>query len=106
MLHFTPLQLTEHLEKGEQKLTLLDVREPWEYEICHIDNSILIPMGQIPNNLDQLNKDTPIVVICHHGVRSRNVAMYLEHQGFENVINLTGGVDAWAMEVDLNMAKY
>jgi len=106
MLHFTPLQLTEHLKNGEQKLTLLDVREPWEYEICHINDSILIPMGQIQNNLDQLGKDEPIVVICHHGIRSQKVAMFLEHHGFQNVINLTGGVDAWAMDIDLNMAKY
>jgi len=106
MLHFTPLQLTEHLKKGEQKLTLLDVREPWEYEICHIDDSILIPMGQIPNNMDQLGKDNPIVVICHHGIRSQKVAMYLKHHGFQDIINLTGGVDAWAIDVDLNMAKY
>lgn len=106
MLHFTPLQLTEHLKNSEQKLTLLDVREPWEYEICHINDSILIPMGQIQNNLDQLGKDEPIVVICHHGIRSQKVAMFLEHHGFQNVINLTGGVDAWAMDIDLNMAKY
>jgi len=106
MLHFTPLQLTEHLANNEKKLTLLDVREPWEFDICHINDSILIPMGQIQNNLDQLSKKQPIVVICHHGIRSRRVAMYLEQQGFTEVINLTGGVDAWAIEIDLNMAKY
>ena len=106
MLHFTPLQLTEHLKNSDKKLTLLDVREPWEFDICRINDSILIPMGQIQNNLDQLNKDQPIVVICHHGIRSRRVAMYLEQHGFTEVINLTGGVDAWAIEVDLNMAKY
>lgn len=105
MQHFTPLQLVEHLDKNEQKLTLLDVREPWEFETCHISDSILIPMGEIPNRFDQLNKDLPIVVICHHGIRSLKVAMFLEHHGFE-MINLDGGVDAWAKEVDLNMPKY
>lgn len=105
MLRFTPTQLTEHLTKGEQTFTLLDVREPWEFETCHINNSILIPMGEIPHKLDQLNKDQPIVVICHHGHRSLRVAIFLEHSGFE-VINLDGGVDAWAKEVDPTMPKY
>ena len=106
MQHFTPLQLAEHLEKNDQALTLLDVREPWEFDTCHIDNSTLIPMGQIANKLDQINQDHPIVVICHHGIRSRNIATYLEQNGFKNIINLSGGVDAWANDVDLNMAKY
>ena len=106
MQHFTPLQLAEHLEKNDQTLTLLDVREPWEYDTCHIKDSVLIPMGQIANKLDEINQDHPIVVICHHGIRSRNIAMYLERNDFINVINLTGGIDAWAIEIDLDMAKY
>ena len=106
MKHYTPLQLHEHLKKNDQSLTLLDVRELWEFDTCYIENSIHIPMGEIPNKLDEINKDHPIVVICHHGIRSRNVAMYLEQNNFQNIINLTGGIDAWAIEIDLNMAKY
>ncbi len=106
MKHFTPTQLKEHLECTKIKPLLLDVREPWEFDICHIENSQLIPMGQIPSQLETLDKNQEIVVICHHGIRSKQVAMYMEHFGFEAVINLSGGVDAWAQEVDLNMAKY
>jgi len=106
MKHFTPTQLSEHLNTTQALPLLLDVREPWEFEICHIPNSTLIPMGQIHIQHEMLDTEQETVVICHHGVRSRQVAMYLEHLGFTNVINLSGGVDAWAEDVDLNMAKY
>ena len=105
MRHFTPTQLKEHLATGEQALTLLDVREQWEFETCQISNSILIPMGTIPDNLDQLSNEQPIVVICHHGIRSLKVATFLEHHGFDT-INLSGGVAAWAEEVDPTMPTY
>ncbi|HFE38133.1 MAG TPA: sulfurtransferase [Gammaproteobacteria bacterium] len=105
MQHISPKQLAIRLE-GDESLTLLDVREPWEFEICHIDGSILIPMADIPNQLERLEKKQPLVVICHHGRRSFEIAAFLEHNGFKNLINLTGGVDAWAMEVDLDMVKY
>ena len=86
--------------------TLLDVREPWEHATCLIEGSVRLPMGQVPNALDQLDRDTEIVVICHHGVRSYYVASFLEQAGFSNVINLEGGIDAWARDVDPAMAKY
>ena len=63
-------------------------------------------MGQIPAKLDQLDQQQEIVVICHHGIRSANVCHYLEHQGFDQMINLSGGVDAWARDVDIDMAVY
>jgi len=106
MQQMTPTQLREHLERVETPPLLLDVRENWEFEICSIDNSLLIPMGQIPAKLDQINPDQEIVVICHHGIRSANVCRYLEHQGYEQMINLSGGVDAWAKDIDINMAVY
>ncbi|MDH5259716.1 MAG: rhodanese-like domain-containing protein [Gammaproteobacteria bacterium] len=106
MKHFTPTQLSEHLQSAQPQPLLLDVREPWEFDICHISNSTLLPMGQIHIQLETLDKIQETVVICHHGVRSRQVAMYLEHNGFTNVINLSGGVDAWAQDIDLDMAKY
>jgi len=106
MRHFNPKQLLDHLENPQANTLLLDVREPWEFDICHIENSVLIPMGTIPNKLDELNKAQEIVVICHHGVRSRQTAMFLEHNGFSNIINLTGGIDAWAQEIDNTMSKY
>ena len=85
---------------------LLDVREPWEFEICHIANSINLPMGQIPQQLDRLTPDDEYVVICHHGVRSLKVIQYLRQQSFEQLINLDGGVDAWARQVDTSMPTY
>ena len=106
MRHFSATQLKQHLDSGSSRTVLVDVREPWEFNICAIDNSQLIPMGQIASRIEQLNKDDEIVVICHHGIRSRAVAHYLEQQGFSDVINLTGGVEAWAREVDLDMPTY
>ncbi|MCK4710171.1 MAG: sulfurtransferase [Gammaproteobacteria bacterium] len=105
MRQMAPLQLKSYLGQATSPL-LLDVREPWEFDICSIDNSILIPMGQIPTKLEQLNPQQEIVVICHHGIRSAQVCHYLEHQGFDQLINLSGGVEAWARDVDINMAVY
>lgn len=106
MRQFSPKQLQEHLETGKDTTLLLDVREPWEFEICHIADSTLIPMGEVPFRAEELDKANTIVVICHHGVRSRYVCMYLERAGFENVVNLSGGVEAWARDVAPDMATY
>ena len=106
MQHYSARELHDCLQKGEKSYVLLDVREPWEYEKCRIENSELIPMRQVPGALDRLDPHSEIVVICHHGIRSRMVASFLEQQGFVNVINLTGGVDAWAKEVDPDMGTY
>lgn len=97
-------QLAAQLQN--EKPLLLDVREPWEYEICHIDGSINIPMGHIPQQLAQLQGATEIVVICHHGIRSQNVIQFLQQQSIKGLVNLDGGVDAWAREVDLDMPLY
>ena len=85
---------------------LLDVREPWEFEICHIEGSTNLPMGQIPQRVDDLPASDEIVVICHHGVRSQQVIRYLQGQMTASLINLDGGVDAWAREVDRDMPLY
>lgn len=110
MRHFTPVQLQAYLqsisENNSEAPLLLDVREPWEFEHCHLENSVLVPMRQIPEYLNKLKANEEIVVICHHGIRSRQVAQYLETEGFTNLINLTGGVAAWAYEVDPNMKRY
>ena len=106
MRDMTPKQLRDHLATAGNAPLLLDVREPWEFRICSIDGSQLIPMGQLPNALNALDPNRETVVICHHGIRSRQVAMYLDYQGFRNVINLAGGVDAWARDVDRQMSTY
>jgi rhodanese-related sulfurtransferase len=71
-----------------------------------IANTQLMPMQSIPGKIDTLDKDAHIVVICHHGVRSMQVARFLEHSGFEQVYNLQGGVDSWAQLVDTSMPTY
>lgn len=106
MRQMTPSQLKEYLTSGDNSPLLLDVREAWEFDICAIDGSILIPMGQIPAKIETLDPDQEIVVICHHGIRSAQVCRYLEHQGFDHMINLYGGVDAWARDLDKDMAVY
>jgi len=100
----TAPQLAAHLQQA--KPLLLDVREPWEFEICHIDDSINVPMGQIPQSVDQFQDTEEIVVICHHGIRSRHVIRFLQQQIDEGLINLDGGLDAWAREVDVDMPLY
>lgn len=105
----TELSVTELkrlLDSGQSPSVLLDVREPWEFEICRIEGSTLIPMRQIHAAMDQLDRNQSTVVICHHGVRSRQVCFYLMQMGFNNVVNLSGGVQAWANEVDPGMPTY
>ncbi len=83
-------------EAGAVHPLLLDVRESWEFETCRIEGSTLISMQSIPARCMELNKDEPTVLICHHGQRSRQVGLFLERQGFTHIINLVGGVAAWA----------
>ena len=93
-------------DEGRDAPLLLDVREPWETQICNIEGSELVPMQALPARLHELDSDRPIVCICHHGGRSAHVAMFLARQGFSDVYNLTGGVDAWARQVDAAMPTY
>jgi rhodanese-related sulfurtransferase len=85
---------------------LLDVREPWEFETCHLDGARLMPMNTVPAQQQELDPEQPVVCICHHGARSMQVAAFLERQGFQNVTNLTGGMHAWALQVDTRMPTY
>jgi rhodanese-related sulfurtransferase len=93
-------------DPGRPPPLLLDVREPWETQICRIEGSDLVPMRVLPERLPQFDPHDPVVCICHHGARSAHVAMFLARQGFEDVYNLTGGVDAWARQVDSTMPTY
>lgn len=107
MQNVTALELATWLNESTQDApVLLDVREPWEFETCRIEGSVAMPMNSVPDKLHELDTQQPIVCICHHGVRSRQVAMYLEQQGITNVYNLTGGVHAWALDVDSTMPTY
>lgn len=85
---------------------LLDVREPWEQKICAIEGSEVMPMRQIPVQFGSIDPQRSVVCICHLGGRSAQVAMFLQRQGYEEVYNLTGGIDAWAKQVDSSMHVY
>jgi rhodanese-related sulfurtransferase len=98
-------ELKHKLATGTQPL-LLDVREPHEYAYCRIENSINIPLGEITRRASELDAERETIVICHHGRRSLQAAIFLEQNGFSSVTNLTGGVEAWATEVDPAMPRY
>ena len=84
---------------------LLDVREPWEFELCHLPGSQLIPMHLVPTRLAELNPDDEFVIVCHHGGRSMQVAHFLASHGYE-VVNIAGGIHAWSTQVDPSVPVY
>ena len=106
MRSLQPSELKALLDTSACAPVILDVREPWEYAICHIDGCRLIPMAELPSHLEELDPKATIVVICHHGMRSQAIARFLEQAGFVDVANLQGGIDAWAREIDPKMAQY
>jgi adenylyltransferase/sulfurtransferase len=101
----TALALKASIDGGK-KVILVDVREPYEYELCHLEGARLLPLGQLPARLDELDKGEEIVVYCHVGVRSTQAVSFLRRAGFSKVRNLQGGIDAWASEVDRQMPRY
>lgn len=98
-------QFKEMRDNGNN-FVLVDVREYHEYDIANIEGSTLIPLGEVADRLDELNPDDEIVVHCHHGGRSMKATQYLLDQGFKNVKNLAGGIDAWAEKYDPDMPRY
>lgn len=102
----TPEEVKGKLDAGDA-FTLLDVREPWEFETAKISSAKLIPMGDVPSRAHQeLDPEDHIVVLCHRGVRSMNVTVWLRQQGFENVQSMRGGIDAWSRRVDPQVPVY
>ena len=93
-------------DASREKPILLDVREPWEFQTCRIEESRNVPMRELPASLGKLDGAGEIVVICHHGARSLRVALFLKSRGHGRVYNLAGGVDAWARNVDPAMPVY
>ena len=107
MQHIRAHQLAEWLaDASRPKPVLLDVREFWEVETCALPDSVHIPMHLVPLRCGELNPVHEVVVICHHGARSMQVAMFLERKGFSAVHNLLGGVEGWACDVDPTMNRY
>lgn len=102
----TPEQF-QQLRNAKGEFTLVDVREPWEFQTAKIDGATLMPVGEVPSRAHQeLDPEGHIVVYCHHGVRSMNVTSWLRQQGFEKAQSLAGGIDRWAREVDPAVPKY
>jgi rhodanese-related sulfurtransferase len=89
-----------------RSLALVDVREPWELEICRIPEAIAIPLQTLPARLAEIPTDRPVVVLCHHGMRSLQAVNWLRRNGVSAAINLSGGIDAWAREVEPDMEVY
>jgi rhodanese-related sulfurtransferase len=101
----SPVELKRRLERGERPV-ILDVREPAEVAIAPFPDSVHIPMGEITARLATLDPQAETVVVCHHGIRSAQVAIYLARSGFRRVFNLAGGTEAWAASVDPAMPRY
>ncbi len=100
----TPRELADGLGRGEEPI-LLDVREPWEYELARIQGSRLLPLADLPGRLHELDPEAETVVICHHGLRSAHATRFLDRSGFRNVYNLEGGLDAYSA-VDDSVPRY
>ena len=99
-------ELKDKLDQGTNDFVLIDVREPWELNVCAIPGATSIPMRAIPARYPELPKDAELVLMCHHGVRSQQVAYFLERQGFTKLNNLAGGIAAWARDIDPKMPTY
>ncbi|MDQ2793523.1 MAG: rhodanese-like domain-containing protein [Bacteroidota bacterium] len=104
-LDLSPEDLHRRLRAGDD-IQLIDVREEMEFEYCHLPGSLLVPLDELPRRAAEIRTGGPVVVICHHGVRSAHAAGYLRHLGRTNVLNLRGGVDAWAACVDPGFPVY
>ncbi len=107
-MEISPTDVKRRLDAGE-KLRLIDVREPDEFALCCIAGADLIPMRQIPAELQTLegySDEGPLIVFCHHGVRSLNVVSWLRHNGVENCHSMAGGIEAWSLMVDPSVPRY
>jgi len=103
-LEITPREANQRLAGGG--VTLLDVREPLEHELVRLEGSQLIPIGELPGRLAELDPRTPIIAYCHHGIRSLQAVSLLRAAGFHDALSLAGGIEAWAREVDPTLPRY
>lgn len=109
MLAKTPAEIKGLLDSPKCDIQLLDVREPWEYKLVHLEGSLLVPLGQLQSQVQQieatLDKTKPVAIICHHGIRSAHACYLLERLGFDT-LNISGGIDRWAQDLDPSMPLY
>ena len=99
-----PEEARSLIESGQ--VSVVDVREQWEFDLAKLNGSTLIPLATLPQSLDKLKRDAEIVAICHHGMRSADATNFLLQQGYSNVKNLVGGIDAWSAQVDRSVPRY
>jgi rhodanese-related sulfurtransferase len=105
-LEIDPKEVKRRLDAGE-KIRMVDVREPFEHEQAHIEGAELIPMRRVPQSVDSLRAgDRQLVLFCHHGMRSLQVAEWLRRQGFEDCASMAGGIDRWSLEIDPAVPRY
>lgn len=97
--------LAARLLQGDS-LVVLDVREPWEFDVASLANSTLVPLSTLPSAINRLERELEYVVLCHHGARSDMAATFMRSRGFSRVHNLVGGIEAWSIEVDPTVPRY
>ncbi|MGH8396670.1 MAG: rhodanese-like domain-containing protein [Gammaproteobacteria bacterium] len=106
VVSLSPREVAELRSKSTQTVTILDIREPWEYERVHLPDCLHIPMDDLRERLDELDREQTYVILCHHGNRSLQVSAFMQAQGFRDVINLSGGIEEWAVSLEPNLPHY
>jgi rhodanese-related sulfurtransferase len=104
-IEMTPREVKGLLAR-DNKVLFVDVREQWEYEAAHIEGSVLIPLREIPGNLQRIENAEEVVIFCHHGMRSLDAAAWLRSQGVEDARSMAGGIDRWSVEIDPTIPRY
>jgi len=104
-LEITPADVKARLDRGE-KVHLVDVREPWEYDLCRIEGAKHVPLGSLAASLQTLPDVDEVICYCHHGIRSLDAATWLRFQGIERAKSLAGGIERWSLDVDPNVPRY
>ena len=104
-MQIDPLEVKRRLDAGEQ-LLLVDVREPWEFDICRIGGAKLVPLGSVPSNLPTFEQAGEIIIYCHHGMRSLDAVAWLRQQGVEGARSMAGGIERWSREIDPAVPRY
>jgi rhodanese-related sulfurtransferase len=102
----TAVEVAARMKAAPKDILLLDVREPYERELAHIEPSLHIPMRNVPERLAEIPQEREVIVYCHGGARSAMVAGFLETRGYKRVVNLAGGIDAWSQTVDPTVPRY
>jgi adenylyltransferase/sulfurtransferase len=100
----TPIELKKRIDQGEKPF-ILDVRDPSEWNIANIGGK-LSPLSDLSQRVDELEADSEIFVLCHHGVRSAHAVNFLRQQGFHKIKNIRGGIDRWSIEADPKIPRY